>query len=157
MDTKLEQTNEQQAKFGFGRRDLLKLTGAGAAAAGVISLATTPAFAQYAGTWDKTFRRSDHVEHRKVSYVNRLGINLVPDMYAPKNLDASVRHPALIVGHPYGGVKEQTSGLYAQTMADAVSSRLHMTPHTMAKAVASRASFRRQKPPSKTSVPVLIS
>lgn len=118
MDMKLEQTNEQQTRSGFGRRDLLKMTGAGAAAAGVMSLAANPAFAQYAGSWDKTFKQSDGVEHRKVSYVNRLGINLVADMYVPKNFDASVRHPALIVGHPYGGVKEQTSGLYAQTMAE---------------------------------------
>jgi uncharacterized protein len=116
MDTKHEQTDEQQARGGFGRRDILKLTGAGAAA--VMSLAANPALAQYSGSWDKTFKQSNRVEHRKVSYVNRLGINLVADMYVPKDLDASVRHPALIVGHPYGGVKEQTSGLYAQTMAE---------------------------------------
>ncbi|WP_064711488.1 alpha/beta hydrolase [Rhizobium bangladeshense] len=109
---------DRQETIGIGRRDLLKLTGAGAAAAGVMSLAAGPAFAQYAGTWDKTFAQSDRVQHKKVSYVNRLGINLVADMYVPKSIDASQRHPALIVGHPYGGVKEQTSGLYAQTMAE---------------------------------------
>ncbi|WP_064684300.1 alpha/beta hydrolase [Rhizobium bangladeshense] len=109
---------DRQETIGIGRRDLLKLTGAGAAAAGVMSLAAGPAFAQYAGTWDKTFAQSDRVQHKKVSYVNRLGINLVADMYVPKTVDASQRHPALIVGHPYGGVKEQTSGLYAQTMAE---------------------------------------
>ncbi|MGX5832560.1 alpha/beta hydrolase, partial [Mesorhizobium sp. 43Arga] len=95
-----------------------KLAGASAAAAGVLSLAASPAFAQNAGTWDKTFAQSARVEHRKVSYANRLGINLVADMYIPKNIDTSQRHPALIVGHPYGGVKEQTAGLYAQTMAE---------------------------------------
>jgi len=111
-------SNDRQETIGIGRRELLKLTGASAAAAGVISLAASPAFAQYAGTWDKTFAQSERVQHRKVSYVNRLGINLVADMYIPKDIDTSRRHPALIVGHPYGGVKEQTAGLYAQTMAE---------------------------------------
>ncbi|HEY9628124.1 MAG TPA: alpha/beta hydrolase [Coleofasciculaceae cyanobacterium] len=68
--------------------------------------------------WDKTFPKSDRVAHQKVSFYNRLGITLVADLYVPKNLDRSRRHPALVVGHPFGGVKEQTSGLYAQTMAD---------------------------------------
>jgi fermentation-respiration switch protein FrsA (DUF1100 family) len=68
--------------------------------------------------WDKTFARSARVDHRKVSFYNRLGITLVADLYVPKNLDRSRRYPAIVVGHPYGGVKEQTSGLYAQTMAE---------------------------------------
>ncbi|XAZ25794.1 alpha/beta hydrolase [Sinorhizobium sp. B11] len=118
MDNGSVESNDRQSTVGIGRRELLKLAGAGTAAAGVISLAASPAFAQYAGVWDKTFKQSDRVEHRKVSYVNRLGISLVADMYVPKNLDASRRQPALIVGHPYGGVKEQTAGLYAQTMAE---------------------------------------
>jgi uncharacterized protein len=67
---------------------------------------------------DKTFPQSDKVTHQKVSFTNRLGITLVADLYAPKNLDRSRRHPALVVGHPFGGVKEQTSGLYAQAMAE---------------------------------------
>lgn len=53
----------------------------------------------------------------RVSFVNRLGIDLVGDLYVPTNLDRSTPSPAVIVGHPYGGVKEQTSGLYAQQMA----------------------------------------
>lgn len=109
---------EQRAGLDIGRRDLLKLSGVSAAALGALSLTNGAAFAQYAGTWDKTFPQSDRVDHRKVSFANRLGINLVADMYVPKNIDGSRRHPALIVGHPYGGVKEQTAGLYAQTMAE---------------------------------------
>jgi fermentation-respiration switch protein FrsA (DUF1100 family) len=58
------------------------------------------------------------VDHQKVSFYNRLGISLVADMYVPKSLDRTRRHPAIVVGHPFGGVKEQTSGLYAQTMAE---------------------------------------
>ena len=71
-----------------------------------------------AGAWDKTFARSALVGHEKVTFQNRLGIKLVADLYVPRNLDRTKRAPALIVGHPYGGVKEQTSGLYAQTMAE---------------------------------------
>lgn len=68
--------------------------------------------------WDKTFPPSDKVTVEKVSFYNRLGINLVADLYVPKNLDRSKKSAAIIVGHPYGAVKEQSSGLYAQTMAE---------------------------------------
>ena len=68
--------------------------------------------------WDKTFPQSDKVIHQKVSFNNRLGIHLVADLYIPNNLDRSQKHPAIVVGGPYGAVKEQSSGLYAQTMAE---------------------------------------
>ncbi|MBN9053680.1 MAG: alpha/beta hydrolase, partial [Rhizobiales bacterium] len=100
------------------RRDLLKLTAVGIATTGALSATSSAAFAQYNGSWDKTFPQNDRVDHRKVSYSNRLGILLVADLYVPKDLDRSKRHPALVIGHPFGGVKEQTSGLYAQTMAE---------------------------------------
>jgi hypothetical protein len=60
--------------------------------------------------WDKTFPQSDKVIHQKVSFNNRLGINLVADLYIPNNLDRSKKHPAIVVGGPYGAVKEQSSG-----------------------------------------------
>jgi fermentation-respiration switch protein FrsA (DUF1100 family) len=102
----------------LGRRDLGKLAGAGVAALGLSSVATRPASAQPSQDWDKVFPRSARVDHQKVTFRNRLGITLVADLYMPKGLDRSRRHPALVVGHPFGGVKEQTSGLYAQTMAE---------------------------------------
>src|SRR4030095_3995001 len=68
--------------------------------------------------WDKTFPQSEKVIHQKVTFNNRLGINLVADLYLPKNLDHSKKHPAIVVGGPYGAVKEQSAGLYAQTMAE---------------------------------------
>ncbi|MEV5027452.1 alpha/beta hydrolase [Paenibacillus sp. LPE1-1-1.1] len=68
--------------------------------------------------WDKTFAPNDKVTVEKVSFNNRLGINLVADMYLPKNMNRAKKAPAIIVGHPFGGVKEQTSGLYAQEMAE---------------------------------------
>ena len=111
-------TLEGGAALDAGRRNLLKLTGAAAAAVGVASVAGAPAFAQQNLAWDKTFPQSDRVDHQKVTYVNRLGITLVADLYIPKNIDQSTKLPALVVGHPFGGVKEQTAGLYAQTMAE---------------------------------------
>ena len=67
--------------------------------------------------WDKTFPKSDKVEHRKATFTNRYGIKLAADLYMPKNAAASGL-PALAVSGPYGAVKEQASGLYAQTMAE---------------------------------------
>ncbi|QGY42023.1 alpha/beta hydrolase [Pseudodesulfovibrio cashew] len=69
-------------------------------------------------TWDKTFKLSDKVIHEKVSYPNRYGITLSADMYMPKDIDKSKKYPALVIGTPYGGVKEQGAGIYAQTMAE---------------------------------------
>lgn len=66
--------------------------------------------------WDKTFAKSEKVEHRKVTFVNRYGITLAADLYAPKN--AAGKLPAIAVCGPFGAVKEQCSGLYAQTMAE---------------------------------------
>src|SRR3954451_11611237 len=71
-----------------------------------------------AGKWDKTFKKSEKVEHQKVTFRNKYGINVATDMYLPKNLDKSKKFAALIVGTPYGGVKEQGAGIYAQTMAE---------------------------------------
>ncbi|SFO24440.1 hypothetical protein SAMN05216515_11615 [Eubacterium pyruvativorans] len=68
------------------------------------------------GEWDKTFLKSDRVNHSKVTFVNRYGITLAADMYVPKNADGKL--PALAVSGPFGAVKEQSSGLYAQTMAE---------------------------------------
>ncbi len=66
--------------------------------------------------WDKTFEKSDKVDHSKVTFVNRYGITLAADMYVPK--DAEGKLPAIAVSGPFGAVKEQCSGLYAQTMAE---------------------------------------
>lgn len=66
--------------------------------------------------WDKTFKKSDKVDYQKVTFVNRYGITLAADMYTPKGVKGKL--PALAVAGPFGGVKEQASGLYAQTMAE---------------------------------------
>ena len=66
--------------------------------------------------WDKVFPQSDKVNHKKVTFKNHFGITLVADMYEPKEYDGKL--PALAVSGPYGAVKEQSSGLYAQEMAE---------------------------------------
>lgn len=66
--------------------------------------------------WDKVFPRSDKVDHSKVTFHNRYGITLAADLYIPKG--ATGRLPAIAVCGPFGAVKEQSSGLYAQTMAE---------------------------------------
>ena len=66
--------------------------------------------------WDKIFPKSNQVEHRKVTFKNRYGITLVGDLYIPKNTRGQM--PAIAVSGPFGAVKEQSSGLYAQTLAE---------------------------------------
>lgn len=66
--------------------------------------------------WDKVFPKSDKIDHSKVLFVNRYGITLVADMYTPKN--ATGKLPAIAVSGPFGAVKEQSSGLYAQQLAE---------------------------------------
>ena len=66
--------------------------------------------------WDKTFPKSEKVNHRKVTFHNRYGITLAADLYEPKNAEGKL--PALAVSGPFGAVKEQSSGLYAQAMAE---------------------------------------
>ena len=67
--------------------------------------------------WDKTFQKSDKVDHQKVTFRNRYGITLAADLYLPKKRGAE-RLAALAISGPFGAVKEQSSGLYAQTMAE---------------------------------------
>lgn len=67
--------------------------------------------------WDKTFPKSNKVDHQKVTFRNRYGITLAADLYLPK-IQGNQRLAALAVSGPFGAVKEQSSGLYAQTMAE---------------------------------------
>ena len=71
---------------------------------------------QLTDEWDKVFKKSDRVNHRKVTFKNHFGIEIAADLYAPK--DAKGRLPAIVISGPYGAVKEQSSGLYAQVLAE---------------------------------------
>ena len=66
--------------------------------------------------WDKTFEKSEKINHRKITFHNRYGITLAADLYEPKEYEG--KFPAIAVSGPFGAVKEQSSGLYAQTMAE---------------------------------------
>lgn len=67
--------------------------------------------------WDKVFPQSDKVSHSKITFHNRYGITLAADLYIPKNVNGKL--PAIAISGPFGAVKEQSSGLYAQTLAEA--------------------------------------
>ena len=82
--------------------------------------------------WDKTFPQSDKVNHSKVTFHNRYGITLAADLYIPKNAEGKL--PAIAVSGPFGAVKEQASGLYAQAL---------LTLHSPAKAEDNRATWLR--------------
>ena len=66
--------------------------------------------------WDKTFPQSEKVNHSKITFHNRYGITLAADLYIPKNAEG--QFPAIAISGPFGAVKEQSSGLYAQTLAE---------------------------------------
>ncbi len=91
--------------------------GASSALAQTNPASTAGAAASLTQAWDKTFPKSEKVDHQKVTFKNRYGITLAADLYLPKNR-GNQRLPALAVGGPFGAVKEQSSGLYAQTMAE---------------------------------------
>lgn len=123
MNSNLETVEPVGRPAGLSRRNLLALSGAGAA---MLVAATRPAAAagtsggsamQLSQDWDKTFPKSNRVDHRKVTFKNRYGITLAGDLYLPKNR-GDRRLPALAVSGPFGAVKEQSSGRYAQTMAE---------------------------------------
>jgi fermentation-respiration switch protein FrsA (DUF1100 family) len=122
-ETDMKKDSGNRAEHGagrdFGRRELLKVTGAGVAAFGAASLfKISNAEAQrMSEQWDKVFARSENVDHQKVTFKNRYGITLAGDLYLPKDR-ARRRLAALAIGGPFGAVKEQSSGLYAQTMAE---------------------------------------
>jgi hypothetical protein len=80
-----------------------------------LSLATQEQLA-LTDEWDKVFPKSDKVDHKKVTFVNRYGITIAADMYTPKN--AVGKLSAIAVSGPFGAVKEQSSGLYAQQLAE---------------------------------------
>jgi hypothetical protein len=102
------------------RRDLLKLTGASAAALGLTSFIPIPfAEAQAMVTGANNFYTSDKVDLQKVTFENQYKMKIAGNLFTPKSLTRNARTPALVVGHPMGAVKEQSANLYATKMAEA--------------------------------------
>ena len=83
----------------------------------VMAMAANAAELKLVQEWDKTFPKSDKVEHCKATFKNRFGITLAADVYKPK-VATSATLPAIAVSGPFGAVKEQCAGLYAQTLAE---------------------------------------
>lgn len=106
-------------RFDLRRRDLLKLSAASVAAYGAISLlpSSTTKAQTMTQDWDKTFPQSELVDHEKITFTNRFGILLSADLYLPKTRSNKAT-PAIAISGPFGAVKEQSSGLYAQTLAE---------------------------------------
>ena len=103
----------------LGRRHLLKMTGASVAALGAMSILSVPfAKAQDMSNGANNFYTSDHVTMEKVNFKTQYQLNVAGNLFLPKNLDRTARHPALVVGHPMGAVKEQSANLYATKMAE---------------------------------------
>lgn len=96
--------------------DMQRRTFLGTTVLGATLMTVSAPAVQAANTeWDKTFALDDRVAHEKVRFTNRFGIELAADLYRPKNLTGKL--PAIAVSGPFGAVKEQASGLYAQELA----------------------------------------
>lgn len=101
-----------------GRRDVLKLTGASVAALGLTAAGIPPAKAQDMSNGQNNFYTSDRVTLEKVSFPSQFGLKVAGNLYVPNDINRGARHPALVVGHPMGAVKEQAANLYATKMAE---------------------------------------
>ncbi|MDE5445056.1 alpha/beta hydrolase [Bradyrhizobium sp. CSA207] len=115
----IENAVEPGSSVDFGRRDVLKLTGAGVTALGAALLFNIPfAKAQDMSNGANNFYTSDRVTLEKVAFKNQYRMNVAGNLFIPTDLDRAARHPALVVGHPMGAVKEQSANLYATKMAE---------------------------------------
>jgi fermentation-respiration switch protein FrsA (DUF1100 family) len=101
------------------RRHLLKMTGVSVAALGAMSILNIPeAKAQDMSNGADNFYTSDRVTLQKVTFKTQYQMNVAGNLYIPNGLDRNAKHPAIIVGHPMGAVKEQSANLYATKMAE---------------------------------------
>lgn len=101
------------------RRALLRLTGAGVAAIGVLgAVGGSPAAAQDLSRGAANFHTSDRVTRQTVTFPHQYRMTVAGTLFLPRDLDRNARHPALVVGHPMGAVKEQSATLYATKMAE---------------------------------------
>ena len=105
--------------FDLDRRSLLTLTGSSLATLGMMSIVPIPfAKAQDMTNGANNFYTSDTVTLQKVTFKNQYQMNVAGNLFIPKNLDRNAKHPAIVVGHPMGAVKEQSANLYATKMAE---------------------------------------
>lgn len=114
-----ETTVERPAGLDVGRRNLLKLTAVGAATLGMTSIFNIPsANTQDMSNGADNFYTSDRVTLEKVTFRHQYRMNVAGSLFTPRNFDRNTIHPAIVVGHPMGAVKEQSANLYATQMAE---------------------------------------
>ena len=114
-----ERAAEKHACLDVNRRNLLKMTGAGIAALGTMPvLGMAAAMARDMSGGADNFYTSDRVTLQKVTFKNQYQMNVSGNFFTPDNLDRNAKHPAIIVGHPMGAVKEQSANLYATKIAE---------------------------------------
>lgn len=109
----------QPLNSNIDRRNFLKMSGAAAAALGVMSICDTNiAEAQDMSNSAANFYTSDRVTLQKVTFKTQYQTHVAGNLYLPKDLNQATKNPAIIVGHPMGAVKEQSANLYATKMAE---------------------------------------
>jgi fermentation-respiration switch protein FrsA (DUF1100 family) len=119
MNKQHDMSNEKRGDSDLDRRNLLKLTGAGAATLVMMSVVDLPfAKAQDMSNGANNFYTSDRVTLQKVTFKNQYQMNVAGTLFIPQSLDRGARNPAIVVGHPMGAVKEQSANLYATKMAE---------------------------------------
>lgn len=117
--TTTDPVNRKTPGRAIDRRELMKLTGAGLAAFGTLSLGIpTFAKAQDMTGGQNNFYTSDRVTLQKVTFPSQFGLKVAGNLFIPNDIERDARHPALVVGHPMGAVKEQAANLYATKMAE---------------------------------------
>lgn len=119
MEMKRNDETTQSYSLVIGRRKLLQLSGASLAAMSLASMSPLSAKAQDRSNGANNFCTSDKVTMRKVTFKSQYEENVVGNLFTPKTLDRNAKAPAaIVVGHPMGAVKEQSSTLYATMMAE---------------------------------------
>ena len=119
MDTPEAPDKLKHKGIDLDRRNLLTLTGASLATFGMMSIVPIPfAKAQDMTNGANNFYTSNTVTLQEVTFKNQYQMNVAGNLFIPKNLDRNAKHPAIVVGHPMGAVKEQSANLYATKMAE---------------------------------------
>ena len=119
MQAKTEKSGGPRTEQNLNRRSLLRLTGASLAALGMtLVFNVTHAKAQDMSNGADNFYTSDRVTVQKVTFKNQYQMDVAGNLFTSNSLDRNAKHPAIVVGHPMGAVKEQSANLYAMKMAE---------------------------------------
>lgn len=120
MNKRIKSEGEEPSDLNMDRRNLLKLSGAGVVALGMVPVVNIrfAAKAQDMSRGAGNFYKSDRVTIQKIAFKNQYQMTVVGNLFKPNNLDRNTKNPAIVVGHPMGAVKEQSANLYGTKMAE---------------------------------------